>query len=52
LRKVFCGLLKEKVESDDHIVEGVTMRPIDTEDLRTAGSFGEIGDVVFGKLLA
>lgn len=28
------------------------MRPIDTEDLCAAGSFLEIGDVVFGKLLA
>lgn len=27
------------------------MRPIDTEDLCAAGSFREIGDVVFGKLL-
>jgi hypothetical protein len=32
-------------------VEGVTLRPIDTEDLCAAGSFWEIGDVVFGKLL-
>ena len=28
------------------------MRPIDTEDLRATGSFLEIGDVVFRKLLA
>jgi hypothetical protein len=28
------------------------MRPIHTEDLRATGSFLEIGDVVFGKLLA
>ena len=28
------------------------MRPIDTEYLRATGSFLEIDDVVFGKLLA
>ena len=33
-------------------MEGVALRPIDTEDLCTTGSFLEIGDVVFGKLLA
>jgi hypothetical protein len=32
-------------------MEGVTMRVIDTEDLRATGSFLEIGDVVPGKLL-
>lgn len=46
------GLIEEKVESDDSVMEGVTMRPIDTEDLRATGSFLEIGDVVFRKLLA
>ena len=50
--KVFCGLIEEKVEPDDSVMEGVTMRPIDTEDLCATGSFREIGDVVFGKLLA
>jgi hypothetical protein len=33
-------------------MKGVTMRPIDTEDLCATGSFLEIGDVMFGKLLA
>ena len=28
------------------------MRPIDTKDLCATGSFLEIGDVMFGKLLA
>jgi hypothetical protein len=46
------GLIEEKVEPDDSVMEGVTMRPIDTEDLCATGSFLEIGDVVFGKLLA
>jgi hypothetical protein len=50
--KDFGGLIEEKVEPDDSVMEGVTVRPIDTEDLRTTGSFLEIGDVVFGKLLA
>jgi hypothetical protein len=48
--KVFCCLIEKKVEPDDSIMEGMTMRPIDTEDLRTTGSLREIGDVVFGKL--
>jgi hypothetical protein len=42
----------EKVKPDDSVMEGVTMRPIDTEDLCATGSFLEIGDVMFGKLLA
>lgn len=50
--KAFGSLIEEKVEPEDSIVEGVTMRPIDTEDLRATGSFLEIGDVVLGKLLA
>lgn len=50
--KIFGGLIEEKVEPDDSVMEGVTVRPIDTEDLCATGSFLEIGDVVFGKLLA
>ncbi|MBK5281739.1 MAG: hypothetical protein JJE16_06605 [Nitrospiraceae bacterium] len=50
--KVFGCLIEEKVERDDSVMEGVAMRPIDTEDLGTTGSFLEICDVVFGKLLA
>lgn len=50
--KVFCCLLEKKVEPDDGIMEGVTMRPIDTKDLSPTGSLREIGDVMFGKLLA
>ncbi len=50
--EVFVRLIAEKVEPDDSVMEGVTVRPIDTEDLCAIGSFLEIGDVVFGKLLA
>jgi hypothetical protein len=50
--KVFCGLIEKKVEPDDCVMEGVAMRPIDTEDLCATGSFREIGNVVLGKLLA
>ena len=50
--KAFGSLIEEKVEPDDSVMEGVTMRPIDTEDLRATGSFLEIGDVVFRELLA
>ena len=50
--EVFVSLIAEKIEPDDSVMERVTMRPIDTEDLRATGSFLEIGDVVFGKLLA
>jgi hypothetical protein len=32
-------------------MEGVTLRRIDTKDLRAAGTFREVGDMVFGKLL-
>jgi hypothetical protein len=52
LLKVFRGLIEKKVEPDDCVMEGVTMRPIDTEDLCATGSFREIGNVVPGKLLA
>lgn len=48
--KFFCCLTEEKVEPDDSIMEGMTMRPIDTEYLGTTGSLREIGNVVFGKL--
>ena len=48
--EVFCCLLEKKIEPDDSIMKGMTMRPIDTEYLRTTGSFREIGYVVFGKL--
>ena len=50
--KAFGRLIEEKVKPDDSVMEGVTMRPIDTEDLCATGSFLEIGDVMFGKLLA
>ena len=50
--KAFGGLIEEKVEPNDSVMEGMTVRPIDTEDLSATGSFREIGDVVFGKLLA
>ena len=50
--KAFDSLIEEKVESEDSVMKGMTMRPIDTEDVCATGSFLEIGDVVFGKLLA
>ena len=50
--KAFGRLIEEKVESDDSVMEGMTMRPIDTEDLCPTSSFLEIGNVVFGKLLS
>ena len=50
--KAFGGLIEKKVKPDDSIMEGVTVRPIDTEDLCATGSFLEIGDVMLGKLLA
>ena len=50
--EVFSRLIAEKVELDDSVMERMTVRPIDTEDLRSTGSFWKIGDVVFGKLLA
>ena len=50
--EVLVSLIAEKIEPDDSVMERVTMRPIDTEDLCATGSFLEIGDVVFGKLLA
>jgi hypothetical protein len=50
--EVFGRLILEKVEPDDGIMEGMDMRPIDTEDLGATSSFLEIGDVVFGKLVA
>ena len=50
--KAFGRLIEEKVEPDDSVMEGMTMRPIDTEDLRPTGSFLEICNVVFGKLLS
>jgi hypothetical protein len=50
--EVFVRLIAEKIEPDDSVMEGVTVRPIDTEDLCATGSFLEVGDVVFWKLLA
>ena len=50
--KAFSGLIEEKVKPDDSVMEWVTVRPIDTEDLCATGSFLEIGDVMLGKLLA
>jgi hypothetical protein len=50
--KAFGCLIEEKVKPDDSVMERVTVRPIDTEDLCATGSFREIGDVMFGKLLA
>jgi hypothetical protein len=50
--KAFGGLIEEKVKPDDSVMEGVTVRPIDTEDLCATGSFLEIGDVMLRKLLA
>ena len=50
--EVLGRLIEEKVEPDDGVMEGVAVWAIDTEDLRTTGSFLEIGDVVFGKLPA
>ena len=50
--QAFSGLVEEKIQPEDSVVEGVAMRTIDTEDMRTAGAFLEIGDVVLGELLA
>lgn len=50
--EVFSRLIVEKVEDNDRVVEWMTVRSINSEDLRATGSFLEIGDVVFGKLLA
>ena len=50
--KVIRRLIVEEVESDDSVVEWMTLRSVDPEDLRATGSFLEIGDVVFRKLLA
>jgi hypothetical protein len=50
--EVFVRLIAEKIEPDDSVMERVTVRPIDAEDLRATGSFLEVGDVMFGKLLA
>ena len=49
--KVFGRLIVEKVEDDDSVMEGMAVRPIDTKDLRTTGSFLKIRDMVFRKLL-
>jgi len=50
--KAFGRLIEEKVQPDHSIMEGMTVRPIDAEDLRATGSFLEICEVVFRKLLA
>lgn len=48
----FGSLVEQQVQTDDRIMEGVAMRPIDTKDMRAAGAFLEIGNVMFGELLA
>ena len=50
--KAFGRLIEEKVEPDDSVMEWMTVRPIDTKNLRPTGSVLEIGDMVVGKLLA
>jgi hypothetical protein len=50
--QAFSGLVEEKIQPKDSVMEGVAMRPIDTEDVRAAGAFLEVGDVVLGELLA
>ena len=50
--QAFGGLAEEKVQPEDSVMEGVAMWPIDTENMRAAGTFFEIGDVVLGELLA
>jgi len=50
--QAFSGLVEEKVEPEHSVMERMTMRSIDTEDMRTLGAFLKIGDVVLGKLLA
>ena len=50
--QAFSGLVEEKIQTEDSVMEGVAMRTIDTEDMRTAGAFLEIGDVVLRELLA
>lgn len=50
--QAFYSLVEEKVQPDDSVMEGMAMRPIDPEDMGAAGAFFEIGEVVFGELLA
>ena len=50
--QAFGSLVEEKVQSDDSVMQGVAMRPIDTEDMRATGAFLEIGDVVLRELLS
>ena len=50
--KAFGRLIEEKVEPDDSVMEWMTVRPINTENLCPTGSVLEISDVVVGKLLA
>ena len=39
--QAFSGLVEEKIQTEDSVMEGVAMRTIDTEDMRTTGSFLE-----------
>ena len=50
--QAFDSLAEEKVEPEDSLMEGVAMWPIDTENMRAAGAFLEIGDVMLRELLA
>ena len=50
--QAFDSLVEEKVEPKDSVMKGVAMRPIDTEHMRAAAAFFEIGDVVLRELLA
>jgi hypothetical protein len=50
LLQVFGGVVKEKVQPDDRIMERVAMWAIDTKDMRTVGPFLEISDMVLGEL--
>lgn len=50
--KAFGGVVKEKVQRDDRIMERVAMWAIDTKDMRTVGPLLEISDMMLGELQA
>jgi len=49
--EAFSRLIEEKVEPNDCVMEWMTLGPIDTKDLRPAGTLLNIADVVVGELL-
>ena len=49
--KAFDGVAQKKVQAEDGVMQRAPLWRIDPEDLRAAGAFLKVGNVMLGKLL-